>query len=356
MRVLQLIDSLEAGGAERVAVNIANALANEIQLSCLCATRKEGALKHSINKNVGYLFLGKKSILDYKALKKVKKYVSVNNINVIHAHSSSFFFAVIIKWLLFKQDIRVVWHDHYGNSEFLERRKPIVLKVFSKSFSHIVSVNKQLVNWSKSYLGHKKVLYLPNFAAKDTITPKVTLKGAPNKRIICLANLRPQKDHFTLFSAFKDVIKDYPLWTLHLVGKDFNDSYSKKVKQEIKSLSNNVFLYGSCRDIQNILSQSTIGVLTSQSEGLPLALLEYGLAGLPVIVTDVGECGNVVGKDGAFGVVVKPKDSREVYKAIIKLINNANLRTIMALAFQNKVHKMYSKDSAMKKIIEIYKR
>ncbi len=38
MKVLQLIDSLHAGGAERVAVNYANALASRVEKSFLCAT------------------------------------------------------------------------------------------------------------------------------------------------------------------------------------------------------------------------------------------------------------------------------------------------------------------------------
>ena len=45
MRVLQLIDSLEVGGAERLALNYANALSERITLSALVVTRKEGALK-----------------------------------------------------------------------------------------------------------------------------------------------------------------------------------------------------------------------------------------------------------------------------------------------------------------------
>ena len=47
-------------------------------------------------------------------------------------------------------------------------------------------------------------------------------------------------------------------------------------------------------------SKHTIGVLASKFEGLPVALLEYGLAKLPVVITDVGECNKVVThlKDG----------------------------------------------------------
>ena len=75
MKVLQLIDSLEAGGAERVAVNYANGLLDHLDGSYLCTTRAEGLLKSSLNKAVGYLFLNKKSTLDFKAILRLYRFV-----------------------------------------------------------------------------------------------------------------------------------------------------------------------------------------------------------------------------------------------------------------------------------------
>ena len=51
--VIQVIDSLDAGGAEVLAVNIANALLEKGMNSHLCVTRKEGVLKTNIDKNIG---------------------------------------------------------------------------------------------------------------------------------------------------------------------------------------------------------------------------------------------------------------------------------------------------------------
>ena len=75
MRILQIIDSLEAGGAERMAVNSANALADEIDFSGLVATRAEGALWGQIDQKVSYLFLNKKRSVDVKALFRLRNYV-----------------------------------------------------------------------------------------------------------------------------------------------------------------------------------------------------------------------------------------------------------------------------------------
>ncbi|WP_278011088.1 hypothetical protein [Flavobacterium gyeonganense] len=91
MRIIQIIDSLDAGGAERMAVNYANVLADEIQFSGLVSTRKEGFLKEEINPNVSYLFLEKKQQLDFKALLRLRSFVVKNKVSYIHAHSTSFF-------------------------------------------------------------------------------------------------------------------------------------------------------------------------------------------------------------------------------------------------------------------------
>ena len=59
MRVVQMIDSLESGGAERMAVTIANELVGQVSFSGLLSTRIEGNLKSAIDKEVYYLFLNR---------------------------------------------------------------------------------------------------------------------------------------------------------------------------------------------------------------------------------------------------------------------------------------------------------
>ena len=67
MRVVQIIDSLEVGGAEKMAINYANALSNRIEFSGLVATRAEGHLKSQLSDSVSYLFLKKTKTVDFPA-------------------------------------------------------------------------------------------------------------------------------------------------------------------------------------------------------------------------------------------------------------------------------------------------
>ncbi|MEP3837189.1 MAG: glycosyltransferase [Algibacter sp.] len=354
MRVLQLIDSLEAGGAERVAVNIANGLWVNNQSSFLCATRKEGFLKESLLPEVGYFFLNKKKVIDLKAIKRLKLIIRKYDIQIIHAHSTSFFLATIVK--LTNSNVSVVWHDHYGDSEFLENRKFKVLKRCSKYFSHIFCVNKKLKTWAEDNLNFKKISYLPNFASISEIKGDTILKGIDGKRIVCLANLRQQKDHTTLLLAFKSVLKLYPEWTLHCVGKDFNDNYSEDIKKSIIKLGLNkaVYLYGSKPDVYNVLNQSQLGVLSSKSEGLPLALLEYGFAGLPVVSTKVGECKTVISHNYN-GLLIEPESPLELTKALVYCIENEKVVSTFAKRFNKHIIDNYSQNSQIEYVIEIYK-
>tara|TARA_R110002049_G_scaffold3795_5_gene27635 strand:- start:112787 stop:113863 length:1077 start_codon:yes stop_codon:yes gene_type:complete len=355
MRVLQIIDSLEAGGAERVAVNIANGLSFKIEASFLCATRKEGLLKSALKSNVGYLFLQKKHAVDFKALLRLNKFIKQNHIQIIHAHSSSFFIASLVK--LLHPKIKMIWHDHYGNSEQLQKRSYKMLRFCSKYFVHIFSVNRALETWAKQHLKTKNVSYLSNFAIQDTSKPCTQLHGEKGKRILHLANLRPQKDHQTLLKAFSYILKHHPDWTLHSVGKDFNDTYSEAIKNLIidLNLSERVFLYGTCPDISNIISQCDIGVLSSKSEGLPIALLEYGLAGLPVVVTDVGNCNEVI-KHDENGHLVQPENIAELENALHNYIEDITKRKEAGQRLKQTVEAHFSKKSVIDTLIKTYKK
>ncbi|WP_445731688.1 glycosyltransferase [Mariniflexile sp.] len=354
MRVLQLIDSLEGGGAERVAVNFANALSKNIEASFLCATRAEGILKKSIDSHVGYVCLKKTKVIDFKAIKQLNYFVSQNKIELIHAHSTSFFLATVIKIL--NRKVTLVWHDHYGKSEFLEERPKFVLKCCSKFFDHVFCVNSKLTDWSKNTLKLKSVSFLPNFAVQNIEEPVTQLKGIVGKRIVCLANLRVQKDHFNLLNAFKLIRKEHSDWTLHLIGAYIDDDYYKSIKIFItkNKLEQHIFIYGSCSDTNHILNQSTIGVLSSKSEGLPLSLLEYGLAKLPVIATRVGDCEKVI-SNSEEGILVEPQNNKVLAEALVTYMNDLDLRHQVAQNLYEKVRVSFSESSAMESLISIYK-
>ena len=355
IRIIQVIDSLQTGGAERVAVNYANGLADVVEASHICVSREEGPLLKGLNENVGYICLNKKTTLDIKAIFKFKTYITKHEINIIHAHSSSFFIAVLIKVLMPK--IKIIWHDHYGNSEFLIKRPKTVLRLSSRFFSYIFSVNTQLKDWSINNLLCKNVKFVKNFPVlKKSSSDNTKLNGNEGKRILCLANLREQKNQLRLLEAFEIVKNKCPDWTLHCVGKDFKDDYSELFFLKLKELDLEqfVYFYDSKSDISNILQQSNVGVLVSKSEGLPLALLEYGLMSLPVICTNVGQCGMLI-PDDSYGILLENDDKKLLANSMMSFIKDKEYAALCSQNFNTKITKEYSSDSVLSDILEIYR-
>ncbi|MES2574293.1 MAG: glycosyltransferase family 4 protein [Bacteroidota bacterium] len=351
MRIIQLIDSLDAGGAERMAVNYANALADKIAFSGLVVTRKEGPLLYQVSNKVPYLYLNKKGAIDLNALFKLRKFVVENKVELIHAHSTSFFLAFLLK--LSSPSIELIWHDHYGDSEFLSKRSSLTLKLILPFFCGIIAVNQNLKKWAEQKIRFKNVIYLPNFPSKENeVLENTVLKGIKEKRIVSLANLRVQKNHFLLLEVAKKLKLSYPEWTFHLVGKDFEDDYSEQIKKQILdfNLEKNVFIYGSRQDVKNIIEQSNIAVLTSQSEGLPVALLEYGWHKKPIVVTNVGEIPLLI-QDGVNGFMVETGNVQLFYNSLSELIESEDLRNNFGHALQQTINNNYSQQTVLQQYL-----
>lgn len=345
MRILQLIDSLETGGAERMAVNYANALVDEVSFSGLVASRKEGGLLSQLDSKVEYFFLNRSGTFDFKAILKLRKYVKTHNVSIIHAHSTSFFLAVLMKVVGLK--IKIIWHDHYGNSEFLEKRRMTILKICSLSFYKIITVNELITKWSVENLYCSKIKYLPNFVFFENEDEKITLKGISDKRILCLANFRPQKNHGMLIDVAKKIKISFPDWSFHLIGKDFNDNYSSEIRKKIlnENLEDTVFIYATTNAVASAIKQSSIGILTSVSEGLPVSLLEYGYFGLPTIATAVGEIPKVLHTDN--GILIKSLDTDFFVEAIEKVITDTNFRNLIGLYLKKEIFSNYTKEAVI---------
>lgn len=352
--IIQLIDSLDSGGAERMAVNYANVLSSIIEFSGLVSTRNEGNLKEQILPSTNYFFLGKKHAFDIRALLKLLKYIKVNKVNIVHAHSSSYFFAVLVK--IARPSIKILWHDHFGN-RLNSKKNVFILKISSIFFNGVISVNEQLNDWAKLKLHCKNSIFLPNFSFfNDNYSNETFLNGIQGKRIVCLANLKNPKNHILLLKAFIDSNLYKNGWTIHLIGKDFNDSYSLQLKECISenNLQNSIFLYGLRNDIPFILSQAEIGVLCSTYEGFPVTLIEYGIYNLVVLSTNVGYCSELI-EDGKNGFLFSPDNLTELKEKLIKVCSEDSLRVELKNNYNEHIVNNFSKKAILDKYLKFIK-
>lgn len=350
MRIIQLIDSLNTGGAERIAINYANSLTKHVSFSGIICTREEGDLKLQLNSKVHYFFLNRKTIIDIKALKLFNHYIKSNNIEIIHAHGSSYFIAVLMKFR--HPSIKIFYHEH--NGERLKKNN-FFLIISSFFFNRVLTVNLEIQNWLKLNFLCKKIDYIPNFAVINNEENDTTLlKGGNSKKIVCLANLRNPKNHILLLESFFEI--NDKNWTLHLIGKDYNDDYSEKLKNYIlnNNLKNKIFLYNSRLDINHILKQAEIGVLCSILEGFPLAILEYGLANLAVISSDVGFCKEII-IDEKTGLLFSSNNKNNFKIKLIKMTKSESLRKKLSQNLNKLILENYSENSVIDLLLKYYR-
>lgn len=334
VNVLHLVDTLEPGGTERVAVNLVNHLSRERFRPFLATTRREGALASEVLPDVGRLSLGRSRTLDLGALFRLIDFVRENGIAIVHAHSSSVFLASLVP------GVRIVWHDHFGRLG--EEERPAWLwSLPARRASAVLAVSEELARWSRERLGVEAV-YLPNFIPEVPPGPIPELPGA--SRVVCVANLRAQKDHPTLLRAVEKV----PEAHLLLVGADVEPAYAEKVRQ---AAGDRVTFLGSRSDVPALLRGCDIGVLSSAAEGFPLSLLEYGRAGLPAVATRVGQCPEVL--DG-IGILVPPGDPGALAEAVASLLRDPDRRRELGARLKQRVRERYSASAVMERLEAVY--
>lgn len=115
-------------------------------------------------------------------------------------------------------------------------------------------------------------------------------------------------------------------------------------------LENNVVFAGKVRDVFSYLRKSRVFILTSEAEGMPMAVIEAMTAGIPCVVSDVGEIGNFI-KDGENGFLVRPLDVKAFAEKTALLLENPGLaRKLSKSAFRTLERKSvdYSREANIK--------
>ncbi len=339
---------------ERVAVNLANAIPRDRFESGLCTTRRDGILADQVAPDVTRVHLARAGRFDLGALRRLRSSIAAQEIDILHAHGTAIFAAVAASVL--RPRVSIVWHDHYGNS--LVPRPWLPFRLAAVRVSAVVSVNEALATWARETLSvpQDRVWYVPNFVC--TPSPggaPASLPGQSGLRVVCVANFRPQKNHPDLIRALALVRDQLPGVHLLLVGTGHDPDQVREIRDLIERhrLDQCVTLMGHQTNVSAILTACDVGVLSSVGEGMPLALLEYGVAGLAAVSTTVGQCVEVL-DDGRAGLLVPPRDPVAFAEALLSLLREPALRKQLAGRLRERVNRHFSQDSAVRQICAVY--
>lgn len=202
----------------------------------------------------------------------------------------------------------------------------------------------------------KKLNILPQYIAiKYVAGDKHSLKAQyniPRDSIVIgmVAHYREEKFHDLVIDVFKKVVVKYDHVHLVFLGNIENQIYAQekykrlsKVIQE-KKLEAKVSLLSGFK-VQEVLGLFDIGVLMSRIEGMPNAVMEYMLYGMPVVTTNHPGCLELL-KDSPFLI---ENSEEQLYDALEKLIVSEKLRISEGNLNSDKI-KSYDMDSYVRKM------
>ncbi len=174
-----------------------------------------------------------------------------------------------------------------------------------------------------------------------------------------IARIVPIKDIKTMIYAFSLLCDEMDNVRLHIMGStDEDEEYYEECLQLIRDLELKNIIFTGRVDVHDYLKKIDFTVLTSISEGQPLAILEAMAAGRPAVTTKVGSCDELIeGKEDGFGdagFCVPTMHQSALAEAMITLCQNDDLRRQMGENGKKRVHALYDHKQMIRNYLYLY--
>lgn len=179
-------------------------------------------------------------------------------------------------------------------------------------------------------------------------------KLQPHNRMIAVGSLTRQKRFDILIDTMTLLKKANKLngFKLNIFGDGpLYDELSKQIKRN--NVADVVHLCGQTSDIASEYTSAKIFVLSSDYEGQPNVLLEAMNAGLACIATRCDFGPEEIIQNGVNGLLVNVGDSKEIAKAIAKLINSSQLREELGKNAKNTINKEFSPEVVIQQWLKL---
>ena len=250
-----------------------------------------------------------------------------------------------------KSCYKIGWeHNHYhGDMSYADK-----VTKSAKNLNALVLVSDSLRKFYKKQLADTKCkcFYIPNML--DSVPDQ--LSKLNEKRLISVGRLSREKGYEDLLDVFKLIHQEEPSWRLDIIG----DGAQKNLLGDRifnEGLKECVTLHG-FQDktfINNLLSQSSIYLMTSVTESFGIVLIEAMSYGLPCVAFDSAEGATELIQDGVNGYLISYRNKEEYAKKVIELIRNKKLRTKLGSAGR-KTSLNYTGDKVKRDWIKLLKR
>jgi len=289
MRIAQLLENLDLGGMERLAIDLAVAHGRAGHSSSIYTLHEPGALATDAEAaGVPVISFHKQPGFSIPTIARLARRLRADGIQVLHTHNS----VVHHYGVLAGQLARVpVVNTRHGVS--LIHTRPVQETYFNTMIpltKHFAFVSKDTQSFFESRgVPRRKSSVVLNGIPLDKWRAWQAQPGSrrPLLRCISVGRLVPVKAYDVLIDAFALAASRVSGLSLQIVG-DGPLLNVLREKVRVAGLDDRVSFAGAVPDPERLLADADLFVMSSMSEGLPVAVLEAMAAGLPVIATRVG--------------------------------------------------------------------
>ncbi len=240
------------------------------------------------------------------------------------------------------------------------RKREVLDNLSLKYFcSRVLANGYAVAEAGKSRLGDTRIDVIPN--AVDLIEPlpqderqKIRMEivgGLEGPVILSVGRMDYRKGFPDLINGFAKISSLYPSSALVIAGGGgLFDELAKQVSE--MNLGGRVFLLGSRDDVQRLLGIADIYVNSSNSEGMPVSVLEAMSLGLPVIATSVGDTPYVV--QPGTGVLIPPGEPDQIAQALKRLMDSPDECLKLGRAAREHIMHKHGLHAWVNQMIDLY--
>lgn len=327
MKILQVINSLTTGGAEKLIIDSVPLYQNQgltvdVLLLNNAETQFKSKLKETSNGRIEGLSIGSvyNPFLIFKIIPYLKKY------DIIHLHLfPTLYWVVLAKWISFS-NVKLVYTEHNTHNR---RRDNLIFKMLDrfiyKKIDCIVTIADEVDLNVKKHLNLNENKFQQiengvdvNYYHSAIPYTKDKFFSVNDFILIQVSSFRWQKDQETLIESLQylpDIIK------LLLVGDGPLIDESKQLAKELQ-LNERILFLGNRDDVPRLLNTSDVVVLSSRHEGLSLSNIEGMSVGKPFVGSNVQGLREVV---EGYGLLFEQGDYKELANIIMDLYNDTDL-------------------------------
>jgi glycosyltransferase involved in cell wall biosynthesis len=363
MRVAQIIDSLNWGGAQKMQLTLARAAqGRNIELTVIpLRNTANSPLPEELGRlGVRVAPFPASGLINPVYIWRLAQFLRRERFDVIHTHLTyaniTGILAAHLVGIPVIASLRTAGYDTNYHNPIRHWLETLILRYGAK---RVMAVGHTVAEIHQERLRGRVIDVIPNSVniipplpptERTALQAKLTGRS-PYPLLISVGRLSLPKGYPDLLNAFSAVRQQYPGAALIIAG---GGALREELEAQITGLKLEglVFLLGARDDVPDLLAACDLYVSSSHWEGLPVSVLEAMAAGLPVIATRVGDVPRVV-VDGA-GIIVPPREPAALSAAICNLLANPEKMRALGQAAQTHVAKNHSLTAWMDQLQTLY--